>query len=111
MAIAHEGRKGEGNDQACYVLRYSYAVINPGSGQPKPMLHTLNSVFRAAGTGWDVGLTRESGDGHRLAREALDAGAGVVVAFGGDGTVIRWRAREIAIDADPPQRVTGDGEG
>jgi diacylglycerol kinase (ATP) len=68
--------------------RRIHVVINPASGQPKPVLHTLNSVFRAAGVGWDVGLTRESGDGHRLAREALDAGADVVAAFGGDGTVM-----------------------
>ena len=65
-----------------------YAVINPASGQPKPVLHTLNSVFRAAGVDWDVGLTMESGDGQRLAREALGAGADVVAAFGGDGTVM-----------------------
>jgi diacylglycerol kinase family enzyme len=106
-------RREKGMIKRDYVRRYSriYAVINLGSGQPMPVLHTLNSDFRAAGMGWGVDLTRESGDGLHSAREALDAGADVVVAFGGDGTVIRWRAREIAIDADPPQRVTGDGEG
>jgi YegS/Rv2252/BmrU family lipid kinase len=65
-----------------------YVVINPASGQPKPVLHTLNSVFHAVGVDWDVGLTRQSGDGHRLAREAVAAGADVVAAFGGDGTVM-----------------------
>ena len=37
-------------------------IINPGSGQPKPILYTLNQVFRAARVKWDVSLTEESGD-------------------------------------------------
>jgi diacylglycerol kinase family enzyme len=70
------------------MVKRIYVVINPGSGQPKPVLHTLNSVFRAAGVDWEASVTQESGDGHRFAREALAAGADVVAAFGGDGTVM-----------------------
>jgi YegS/Rv2252/BmrU family lipid kinase len=63
-------------------------IINPGSGQPHPVLHTLNSVFRQAGIAWDASLTHMSGDASRLAAEAAAAGADVVVAYGGDGTVM-----------------------
>ncbi len=70
------------------MVKRIYVVINPASGQPKPVLHTLNSVFRAADVDWDVSITKESGDGQRFAKEALATGADVVAAFGGDGTVM-----------------------
>jgi diacylglycerol kinase (ATP) len=70
------------------MVKRIHVVINPASGQPKPVLHTINSVFRAAGVDWEVSVTQESGDGHRFAREAVAAGADVVAAFGGDGTVM-----------------------
>jgi YegS/Rv2252/BmrU family lipid kinase len=65
-----------------------YVVINPASGQPKPVLHTLNSVFRAAGVYWEAFVTKESDDAYRYAQEAVGDGADVVAAFGGDGTVM-----------------------
>jgi diacylglycerol kinase (ATP) len=65
-----------------------HVVINPGSGQPQPVLHTLNSVFREAGVEWDASLTHKSGDAFSQAREAASAGIDVVVAYGGDGTVM-----------------------
>ena len=70
------------------MIERIYVVINPASGQPKPVLHTINSVFRAAGVDWEVAVTKDSGDGHRFAQEAVAAGADVVAAFGGDGTVM-----------------------
>jgi len=63
-------------------------VANPGSGQPKPVLHTLNSVFRSENVEWDLSLTNESGDAERFAREAVNDNVDVVAAFGGDGTVM-----------------------
>jgi YegS/Rv2252/BmrU family lipid kinase len=70
------------------MARKIQVVVNPGSGQPKPVLHTLNQVFRAAGVEWDISLTNESGDAERFAREAVEEGVDVVGAFGGDGTVM-----------------------
>jgi diacylglycerol kinase (ATP) len=70
------------------MTRKIQVVLNPGSGQPKPVLHTLNQVFRPAGVDWDISLTKESGDAEHLARRAVEAGADVVAAFGGDGTVM-----------------------
>ena len=65
-----------------------HVVINPAAGQPEPILHVLNSVFRPAGVHWDVSITQEFGDATRQARQAAEAGADIVVAYGGDGTVM-----------------------
>lgn len=65
-----------------------HIIVNPAAGKPEPILNTLNGVFRAAGIGWDVSITQESGDAHRYALEAAQSGAHVVAAYGGDGTVM-----------------------
>jgi YegS/Rv2252/BmrU family lipid kinase len=68
-----------------------HIVVNPASGQDKPMLATFNSVFQPAGVKWDVSVTNQAGDAYRFAREAMDAGVDAVGVYGGDGTV-----REVA---------------
>jgi YegS/Rv2252/BmrU family lipid kinase len=65
-----------------------HVVINPGSGKPKPILHTLNTVFRPRDIEWEISLTRKSGDAERFARQAAENGADIVAAYGGDGTVM-----------------------
>ena len=67
-------------------------VINPFSGAsrrlPVPVRVALATrVLRAAGHEPDVRVTTGPGDGHRWAREAVEAGVDRVVAWGGDGTV------------------------
>jgi diacylglycerol kinase (ATP) len=69
-------------------MRRVHVVINPGSGKPKPILHTLNAVFRMKEIDWDISLTRKSGDAERFARQAAEGGADIVAACGGDGTVM-----------------------
>lgn len=63
-------------------------VINPGSGGPQPVLHTLNQVFRPAGIQWDVRLTQAFGDARRLAAQAAASGVDFVGIYGGDGSVM-----------------------
>lgn len=70
------------------MARQVHVIINPGSGQPQPILHTLNQVFRARDTDWDITLTKKSGDAERFARRAAESGVDVVAAYGGDGTVM-----------------------
>jgi diacylglycerol kinase (ATP) len=70
------------------MTRRIHVVINPGSGQPQPVLHTLNKVFRLAKMDWDISLTQKSGDAERFARQATQSGADYVAAYGGDGTVM-----------------------
>ena len=62
-------------------------IINPAAGQDKPILKAINSTLQAAGVDWNMVITRQAGDGFRLARHAIAAGADTVVAYGGDGTV------------------------
>lgn len=70
------------------MTRKIQVIINPGSGQPKPVLHTINQIFRPAGVEWDLALTHKSGDAERFARDAVKEGVDVVAAYGGDGTVM-----------------------
>ena len=64
-----------------------HVIVNPASGKDQPVLHTLNSVFHAAGIDWDIYVTKASRDAQRLAAEAVRAGADAVAVYGGDGTV------------------------
>ena len=63
-------------------------VINPASGQPQPILNTLNKVFRENEVAYNVSLTQESGDARRFAKKAAAEGADIVAAYGGDGSVM-----------------------
>jgi YegS/Rv2252/BmrU family lipid kinase len=89
------------------MARRIQVVVNPGSGQPKPILHTLNQVFRSAGIRWEISLTQASGDAERFAREAVEAGVDVVAAFGGDGTVMEV-ARGV-MGSDVPMAILPGG--
>ena len=86
-----------------------HVVINPASGQPESILHTLNQVFHPAGVDWDVSITKEYGDGMKYARQAVDNGYDIVAAYGGDGTVM-----EVAnglMGTDIPMAVFPGGTG
>ena len=63
-------------------------IINPASGKPQPILHTISETFRAHDLAWRAHITYQFGDATRFAREAVAAGAEMVVVFGGDGTVL-----------------------
>ncbi len=62
-------------------------IANPASGQGSLELYPLNRLFRANGIPWDLHLTHGEGDGARLAKDLIAAGADVIAVFGGDGTV------------------------
>ncbi len=67
-----------------------YAVIlNPisGRGRGRRLRPRLEALLQARGVEYELRETRGPGDAVRLAREARQAGAEVVVAVGGDGTV------------------------
>ena len=84
-------------------------VINPAAGQPKPILHTLNSVLHSHDVDWDLSITRVDGDGKRLAQQAVENGADLIVACGGDGTV-----KDVAnglLDSHVPMALLHGGTG
>ena len=67
--------------------RKVYVIANPAAGQGNFDIKDLNSRFSSAGIEWEVWFTKAFGDGAVLARRALEEGADVVAAYGGDGTV------------------------
>jgi len=84
-------------------------VVNPALSRRIPLLATLNQSFRSAGIDWDISVTHGTGDGTRLAKEAIDAGAEVVSVYGGDGTVVEVAAGLIGTEV--PLHILGGGTG
>lgn len=72
---------------AAPAFKRLHVIINPAAGQDHPFLQIFNRSFQEAGIDWDLFITKKAGDAERLAREAVEAGADVVAAYGGDGTV------------------------
>lgn len=68
--------------------KHIHVVVNPASGQNEAILNTINDIFHPAGVSWSVSVTNTYGDGNRQARQAVEDGADIVVAYGGDGTVM-----------------------
>lgn len=69
------------------MRRRVYIVANPAAGQGNFDVKDLNSRFIEADVEWEVFFTKKWGDGEKLARRALEEGADVIAAYGGDGTV------------------------
>lgn len=69
------------------MRRRVYVVANPASGQGNFDIRDLNARLSAADIEWEVFFTKKWGDGATLTRRALDEGADVIAAYGGDGTV------------------------
>jgi diacylglycerol kinase family enzyme len=84
-------------------------VINPGAGQPEPVLSVLNDTFGSAGIEWDVAVTHGPGDGRAAALEAVEQGYDLVGAYGGDGTVSEV-ASALALGG-PPMVILPGGTG
>lgn len=68
--------------------RSVHVIINPAAGTEQPVLSVLNQVFKANDIDWETFVTKDSGDARRYARASARAGADVVMACGGDGTVM-----------------------
>src|SRR5919108_4374696 len=64
-------------------------VVNPaaGGGRTARLWPALRDELQRLGLAFDWTATSARGDGTRLARAAVAAGAGLVVAVGGDGTL------------------------
>lgn len=62
-------------------------IINPASGQPQPVLSTINRVLREHEVEWTVSVTQKDGHGRQLAQDALQTGIDLLAVYGGDGTI------------------------
>jgi YegS/Rv2252/BmrU family lipid kinase len=72
-------------DVVAIVNPLSGTGATPGAARRRMML--LDARFAAAGVDGRVHLTERGGHARELARGALDAGAALVIAWGGDGTI------------------------
>jgi YegS/Rv2252/BmrU family lipid kinase len=66
--------------------RNIHVIINPAAGRDKPILNTLNDVFRQYQVNWEVRITKKFGDATEFAMQAVANGADLVAGYGGDGT-------------------------
>lgn len=69
-------------------FNHIHFIINPASGRDEPILNVINRALAQYDTHWDISITHTFGDGKRLAEEAIEKGADLIVAYGGDGTLI-----------------------
>ena len=70
------------------MVKKAHIIINPASGQPQSILNQINDVFHPVGVAWNVSITNQSGDAAHFTRQAIEQGAEVIGAYGGDGTVM-----------------------
>ena len=63
-------------------------IINPAAGNDEPILSMINTVLKETDVDWQVSITHKAGDGAKYAKEAIADGVDLVVAYGGDGTLL-----------------------
>ncbi|MFP4321317.1 MAG: diacylglycerol/lipid kinase family protein [Anaerolineales bacterium] len=84
-------------------------IVNPAAGTANTILNTTSAVFNSYDMKWSVDVTHQDGDGARLAAEAIDDGADLIVAYGGDGTI-----KDVAnglLEHDVPLAILPGGTG
>jgi diacylglycerol kinase (ATP) len=86
QSVASDGPAGQAERGPAY--RRVHIIVNPASGQDRPVLSILNDVFHPSDIDWDVFVTKEAGDARRYAQQAVEAGVDAVGVYGGDGTVM-----------------------
>jgi len=69
---------------APYAVRI---IANPMAGRDEPFFGPLAAALGDADIRWNIDVTNAPGEEAALALRAVDEGASIVVAFGGDGTV------------------------
>jgi YegS/Rv2252/BmrU family lipid kinase len=63
-------------------------ILNPSAGSKNPPLRIFNNLFRQANIDWDLVITKKRCDGICQAEKAIKDGIDIIVAYGGDGTVM-----------------------
>lgn len=89
-------------------MTYLPIIINPAAGKDEPVLNTLNDVF-GRDIGWEVHITRSSGDARRFAEDAVARQADVVGVYGGDGTITE--VAHVLANQDIPLLILPGGTG
>lgn len=63
-------------------------ILNPSAGSKNPPLRVFNNLFHQANIDWDLVITKKRCDGIFLAEKAMKDDVDIIVAYGGDGTVM-----------------------
>ncbi len=69
-------------------IKHLHIIINPAAGKREPVLPIINEAMKEAGIAWDISITKQAGDGLRLAKAAVKQGVDAVAVYGGDGTLM-----------------------
>jgi diacylglycerol kinase (ATP) len=95
------------------MRKHIHVVVNPASGKNESILNTLSDIFHPAGVSWNVSVTNAYGDARRQARQVADSSgpgrADIVVAYGGDGTVMEVASGLMGTDV--PMGILPGGTG
>jgi len=83
-----------------------YLIVNPASGADFPILAVANRVFKKHKVNWEVFVTHKRGDAEKFARSAMLNNTDIVIAYGGDGTIMEV-ARGLATSDIPLMVVPG----
>lgn len=76
-------------DPQAITARRLRVIANPVSGTNREGVDQIKAALESHdGLEWEVCLTEKAGDARRFAQEAAQQGVDVVVAWGGDGTVM-----------------------
>lgn len=74
-----------------HLLKNAVLISNPVAGvrnsRRSHLIHKAAAVLRSTGINASLQFTSTSGDGERLAREAVNGGCDLVIVCGGDGTI------------------------
>jgi YegS/Rv2252/BmrU family lipid kinase len=95
--------------------RRAVVIVNPLSGRGRyeneirAHAELATTILRTYDIDATVRTTEAAGDAHRFAREARDAGVGLVVAWGGDGTINE--AACALVQSDIPLGIIPAGSG
>lgn len=68
-------------------IKKLYIIVNPVSGEKRPVLRLLTEAFADAPFAWEVSITKKAGDEELLAKKAAQSNADAVAVYGGDGTL------------------------
>lgn len=89
------------------MSRHVHVILNPEAGQMEPALAVIHRALRATDVSWEVSVAKPDDHLPTITRRAIDGGADVVAAYGGDGTVCG--VAEGLIGTDVPLAVLPGG--
>lgn len=89
------------------MAKYIHVIVNPASGPEPVPVDEIKNKLEESGAAYKVELTRPDVKSAELARSAVEEGADLVIAAGGDGTVLE--VAEGLVESGVPLGVMPEG--